>query len=223
MLIVVTGASKGIGYETVNILAQEHKVIAIARSKAIFTSENVYFIQGDISDINTIHQIKNKIEQQNNVLDILINNAGFLVNKKFFDISSEELHQMYQTNVFAPFTLTQQLLPFMSNAQKPHIINISSMGGITGTQKFPGLSAYASSKGALSILTECIAEELKEKKIFCNALALGATQTEMLEKAFPGIQAPINSKNMAEYISWFALNGHSYFNGKVLPVALTTP
>jgi NAD(P)-dependent dehydrogenase (short-subunit alcohol dehydrogenase family) len=97
------------------------------------------------------------------------------------------------------------------------------MGGFQGSAKFKGLSAYSSSKSALAGLTECLAEELKEKNIAVNCLAIGAVQTEMLNKAFPGYQAPLKANEMAAFISEFAVNGHKYFNGKIIPVSSSTP
>jgi NAD(P)-dependent dehydrogenase (short-subunit alcohol dehydrogenase family) len=97
------------------------------------------------------------------------------------------------------------------------------MGGYQGSSKFPGLSVYSATKGGLSILTECIATEFSDKKISCNSLCLGAVQTEMLEQAFPGIEAPVEPEEMAEYISEFILNGHKFYNGQILPVTLGDP
>jgi len=144
--------------------------------------------------------------------------------KAFEKITAKELHYIYATNVFVPFQLIQKLLPVLGKKNKSHIINISSMGGIQGISKFPGLSAYSSSKAALAGLTECLAEEFKDKKnISINCLALGAVQTEMLAKAFPGYKAPLQPKQMANFIVDFALTGHQYFNGKIIPVSSTTP
>ena len=107
--------------------------------------------------------------------------------------------------------------------QNAHIVNIGSMGGFQGSAKFKGLSLYSSSKGALAILSECLAEELKERKIFVNCLALGSAQTEMLSEAFPGYHAPLTAREMAGFVVDFATRGHRWFNGKVLPVAVSTP
>ena len=106
---------------------------------------------------------------------------------------------------------------------KGHVLNITSMGGIQGSTKFPGLSAYSSSKGALIILTELLAQEFKESGPSFNALALGAVQTEMLEEAFPGYQAPVSAAQMAQYVIEFAMIGNQFYNGKVLPISSSTP
>ena len=151
----------------------------------------------------------------------MINNAGSLINKPFLEISSTEFEEVYRVNVFAIATLTRLILPIIN--AKGHVVNITSMGGIQGSSKFPGLSAYSSSKGALVILTELLAEEFKESGPSFNALALGAVQTEMLEEAFPDYQAPLSAAQMAKYIVDFALTGHQFYNGKVLPISSSTP
>ena len=102
-------------------------------------------------------------------------------------------------------------------------MNVSSMGGIQGSIKFPGLAAYSSSKGAIITLTELLAEEYKENGPAFNVLALGAVQTEMLEEAFPGYEAPISAEKMASYIADFSQNGQQFYNGKIMQVSNSTP
>ncbi|GIV27487.1 MAG: short-chain dehydrogenase [Bacteroidia bacterium] len=223
MVILITGCSKGIGLELVKRLSQNHHIIAVSRNAIPYSHPHIFQVNGDINLKSTLQTCQDYLDKNHFPLDILINNAGRLVNKKFETISEQELFEIYQTNVFAPFYWIQGLLNYLKKSPQAHIVNISSMGGVTGTQKFPGLSAYSSSKGALSILTECLAEEFKNENIKCNALALGAVQTEMLSQAFPEYKAPLSSSEMAEFITWFALNGHKFFNGKILPVALSTP
>jgi len=228
--ILITGASSGVGYQTALQLAEKgHTVIALARNAQLLnqlsTTSNGKIISfpNDLSQLNfdALHTfLKEKSVAK---IDVLINNAGQLVNKPFERISKEDLQTAYNTNVFAPYLLIQAVLPFLKNSNNPHIINVSSVGGIQGSVKFAGLSAYSSSKGALTILTECLAEEFKEINIKVNCLALGAVNTEMLAQAFPGYNAPLSSAEMGNYVTWFAENGHQYFNGKIIPVALSTP
>ena len=137
------------------------------------------------------------------------------------ETSLEDVSQMFQSNFLGHVQMIQHIVPLMK--ESGHIVNISSMGGFQGSSKFPGLSAYSASKGALAILTECLAEELKDKNIKVNCLALGSSQTEMFEAAFPGVQAGTLAFEMGRYIAEFAQNGHKYYNGKILPVANTTP
>jgi len=221
--LIVTGASRGVGFEICKQLAVKgHKVIALSRNiKPLRNIENVYPYSVDLSIKSQVNGFVKEVAANFNTIDVLINNAGSLVNKPFLDLSSAEFEEVYKVNVFAVATLTRLILPSMDT--KGHVLNITSMGGIQGSTKFPGLSAYSSSKGALIILTELLAEEFKESGPSFNALALGAVQTEMLEEAFPGYQAQVSAAQMAEYIIEFALKGNQFYNGKVLPISSSTP
>ena len=154
-------------------------------------------------------------------IDILINNAGYLVNKPFKETTLEDFQMVYSTNVFSVAMLIKNTINFMESGS--NVLNISSIGGVQGSVKFPGLSAYSSSKGALNILTEMLAEEYKERGIHFNSLALGSVQTKMLEKAFPNFKASTSALEMAEYIYNFSTNGYRLMNGKVISVSSTTP
>ena len=154
-------------------------------------------------------------------IDILINNAGLLVNKPFSAITDQDLNKVFGVNILSVFRLTRDILPYLSNSA--HVLNISSVGGVQGSMKFSGLSAYSSSKGSLAILTECLAEEFKESDLRFNALALGAVQTEMLGEAFPDYKAPLTAKQMADYIVKFAISDALYYNVKVISVSSTNP
>ena len=228
MNIVVTGASRGIGRELVQLFSADEKVervFAVSRDEkklAQLAGEKVVPVPFDLSkkDLGMLSQI---IVKHTQCIDVLVNNAGALVKKPFEEINTEELELLYNVNVFSPFRLVQMLLPMMGKSARGHVVNISSMGGYQGSTKFAGLTAYSSSKGALAVLSECLAEELKGKNVSVNCLCLGAAQTEMLSAAFPGYQAPLSAKQMAEFIAGFALTGQNYFNGKVLPVSLSTP
>ncbi len=217
--IIITGAGRGIGLELVKILSKKHKITALSRNIAALENlPNIKAISVDFShpDFSKLLDVN-----QFNTIDIVIHNAGKLINKPFETLTNQDFQEVYQVNVFAVAELTRFLLPKMQKGS--HMLNISSMGGIQGSSKFAGLSAYSSSKGALITLTEVLAEEYKEQKISFNALALGAVQTEMLAEAFPNFQAPTTAEEMATFIADFALNGAQFFNGKVLQVAHSTP
>lgn len=227
MNIIITGASRGIGFETTQLfLKNNHQVFCLTRSTETLDSlndSNLHVISTDLTSTESIDQSIDYIKSKVNHIDIVINNAGSIINKPFEKIDYQELEIIYKVNVFAPYYLTQKLLHLLGRHSKAHVVNISSMGGFQGSAKFAGLSAYSSSKSAISGLTECLAEELKDKNISVNCLALGAVQTEMLEEAFPGYKAPLKPNEMAEYIYDFTLNGNKYYNGKILPVSSSTP
>jgi 3-oxoacyl-[acyl-carrier protein] reductase len=224
--IIITGTSRGIGFEMVKIFAKMgHNVLALSRDKSSVMAENLENVQCfsfDITDEDCHMRAESMIENNwDSKVDILINNAGALLNKPFSETNSDDFKEVYNVNVFGVASITRKFLRFMH--KDSHVVNISSMGGIQGSMKFPGLAAYSSSKAALITLTELLAEEYKEKGPAFNVLALGAVQTEMLEEAFPGYKAPVTAKEMADYIANFSLAGNKLYNGKVLQVSNSTP
>ncbi len=222
MNIIITGASRGIGFETAKKLAKVHKVYCLSRNiEPLLALKNDNIIPISFDLVTFDHHQLDAVFKTVDSIDVIINNAGLLVNKPFMDITPIELQNMYSVNVTSPFRLIQYFYPKLTKTA--HIVNISSMGGVQGSAKFPGLSGYSSSKGAMTILTECLAEEFKETGVRVNCLALGAVQTEMLEEAFPGYQAPFSPEKMANYVADFAINGKDFFNGKVMNVAVSTP
>lgn len=223
--VIITGTSRGIGFEMVKLFANlGHTVLSLSRNAKPISSlglENVHAQSCDISDPSALEEVKKYVDTHWNQVDILINNSGLLANTSFSEVTMKDFKKVYEVNVFGLAALTQIVLPFMS--KNGHVVNISSMGGIQGSMKFPGLSAYSSSKGAVIILTELLAEEYKETGPSFNVLALGAVQTEMLEEAFPGYQAPVTAIEMANYIIDFSLTGQKLYNGKILQVSSSTP
>ena len=229
MNIVVNGGTRGIGKEIINFLAQDinNQIFVTGRNEKALNSlsvryKNVKSFSLDMSLFDIQYEkfraaVSNHFER----VDILINIAGFLISKDFLQTTNDEARLIMETNFFGPASLIRILKPIMSSGS--HIVNISSMGGFQGSAKYKGLSYYSASKAALACLTECLATEFTEFDISVNCLALGAVQTEMLDEAFPGYKAPVDAKQMAEFISGFALTGHKFFNGKILPVALGNP
>jgi len=229
---LVTGASSGIGAELVRQMLDHPnigKVIAIGRRADLLNAHKAHdphsrliALAFDIcsSDRSPLIDALSQVGH----LGLLVNNAGHLLNLPFSQISSDQLESVYRTNVFAPFHLIQEALPWLLRSpSRAHVVNIGSIGGVQGSVKFPGLSAYSSSKGALALLTECLAEEHRNAEISFNCLALGAVQTEMLQSAFPGFMAPVGPEAMAQHILHFGLFNAKLFNGKVLPVSISTP
>jgi short-subunit dehydrogenase len=221
---IITGTSRGIGYELALQFANAgHKVLAISRkiSQALLEHPNISCLSVDLSDETEMQKVENFLSQYWEKVDILIHNAGALLLKPFTETTQTDFENIYKVNVFGVANLTRIALPYLQKGS--HVVTISSMGGIQGSLKFPGLAAYSSSKGAVITLSELLAEEYKEQGISFNVLALGAVQTEMLEEAFPGYEAPISVAEMANYIFDFALNGNKYYKGKVLQVSSSNP
>lgn len=234
MKIIITGASRGIGFETALELTgrRGHEVLALSRNaerlqllqdeaRRMGAGARLWTLPFDLNlpDFAGLEQAVDRLGGA----DVLINNAGYLVRRPFADLEPADWQRSFQVNVLGPAALIRFFLPYLRRAERAHVVNISSMGGFQGSVKFPGLSAYSASKAALANLTECLAEEWKEENIATNCLALGAVATEMLEEAFPGYEAPLTSAEMATFLADFAIGGHRFFNGKVLPVSVSTP
>lgn len=225
--ILIVGASTGIGEEMTKLFAlnNANTVLAISRNVESNTDfeklDNVICKNLDLESTNLktdLHQFLDSFQS----IDFVVFNAGKLINKPFLELSEEEILSSYKVNVLSAFNVFQVVIPKMKNPNS-HVVTVSSMGAFQGSVKFSGLSSYSSSKAALTNLTEMLAEEFKDSNISFNCLCLGAAQTNMLEQAFPGYQAPVSASKMAEYIVDFTLNANQWLNGKIIPVSLSTP
>ena len=231
MNIIVNGGTRGIGKEIVMLLAKDKKnrILVMGRTASVLTRLSSGAKNRNISTFMTDLAVFDKNQQaflkavtlvMKNV-DILINTAGSLVVKEFMKFSNDKAREMMETNFFGPASVIRAVQPMMKKGS--HIVNISSMGGFQGSSKYKGLSYYSASKAAISSLSECLAGEFRDSGVAVNCLALGSVQTEMFEDAFPGHKAPVSAMEMAQFIVDFALKGNKFFNGKVLPVAVSNP
>lgn len=223
--IVITGTSRGIGLELVKqFIAEGHNVLALSRDMSAIeklATKKVHGFSFDITKQKDIDKVTDYVRNEFKHIDILIHNAGALIAKPLSMLSLADFEKVYAVNVFGVAMLTKSLVPYMP--KNSHVVTISSIGGVRGSIKFPGLAAYSSSKGAVITLSELLAEEYKEQQIAFNVLALGAVQTEMLEQAFPDFKANVQANEMASYIKNFSLEGNQFYNGKVLEVSNSTP
>jgi NAD(P)-dependent dehydrogenase (short-subunit alcohol dehydrogenase family) len=222
--IIITGTSRGIGYELALQFANAgHQVLALSRNipQELLENKNITCLSIDLSKEPDLVLVTDFLKSTWKNVDAIVHNAGSLILRPFAETTQHDFENIYKVNVFGVANLTRICLPFLHKGS--HVVTISSMGGIQGSLKFAGLSAYSSSKGAVITLSELLAEEYKEQGISFNVLALGSVQTEMLAEAFPGYQAPISAKDMAQYVYDFTLTGNKYYNGKVLQVSSTNP
>jgi NAD(P)-dependent dehydrogenase (short-subunit alcohol dehydrogenase family) len=222
--IIITGTSRGIGFELALQFANAgHQVLAVSRkiNQELLSHKNITCLSVDLSNEVELQQVTNFLSSSWDRIDAVVHNAGSLLLRPFAETTQHDFENIYKVNVFGVANLTRICLPYLQKGS--HVVTISSMGGVQGSLKFAGLAAYSSSKGAVITLSELLAEEYKEQGISFNVLALGSVQTEMLQEAFPGYQAPLSASEMANYIYDFTLTGNKYFNGKVLPVSSTNP
>jgi 3-oxoacyl-[acyl-carrier protein] reductase len=231
-IVIVTGAARGVGRATVLALVRDHgcTVLAVSRDAAALSSlekeaaserGGVEVLVQDVGAADAALHVKEAVKGRR-VLAV-VHNAALLHNKTMGGHERDELMRLFVVNTIAPLELTQALVGELAGDPPGHVVHIGSMGGSQDSSKFPGLVAYSASKAALACMAQCLAEEFKEVGIRSNCLALGAVNTEMLRSAFPGYQAPVEAGAVGAYVADFALNGHKLFNGKVLPLALSTP
>lgn len=233
MNILLTGASRGIGRAIVSsfcrdgdhsffLISRDEKSLLRLKEECLTINPHCRFFiySSDLGNSADLEFSIDKIKKDTDVLDILINNAGSLINRSYTDLSDAEMREMFEVNYFAPAILTRNMIPLLKKSNKARVINIGSMGGYQGSLKFPGLSHYSASKSALAVLTECLAEEFKSSDILFTCLALGAVQTEMFTEAFPNAKAPVSPEEMADYIVNFAQTLQKDMNGKIIPVLL---
>ncbi len=226
--ILVTGASRGIGYQTALSLSRKgHTVIATARSHESLLqlskqAENgsIHPVPADLTNTDHIQKLTEKVKMLGE-LDGVVNIAGALHKQAFMEMDISVFEKLMDVNVYGTIRLIQSVKPQLKEGS--HIVNIASMSGYQGSLKFPGLSAYGTAKAAVIGLSEGLSAEFAEDGIAVNCLAIGAVQTEMFEEAFPGFEAPVSPQQIGSYIGEFICTGHQFYNGKVLPVALSDP
>jgi short-subunit dehydrogenase len=231
---IITGAASGIGYETAKALAKSNlkQMFLVSRREAnlmrlhreifeINKCMDIHILPFDIQNGDFVH-LKKEIENKLENINILINCAGVLINKPFEKLTTADMQTMMEVNFYSPLKIVQSLVDSFV-PEESHIVNIGSMGGFQGSAKFPGLVGYSASKAAIANMTESLAVELEKHKVRINCLALGAVQTDMLANAFPDYAAPQSASSVGKFIADFAINGYKYFNGKILPVSISTP
>lgn len=224
--VIVTGAGKGIGYDLCEVFSSlDCSVGAVSRQESLkFQSSKVVHILGDIAHPEVVKsKIESSFQSKDVPLRILIHNAGLLINKPFEELQRSEIVQMHGVNYLFPLMLTQKLLPWLREAKQAHVVYIGSMGGFQGSEKYPGLSVYGSSKSAGAGLMEGLASEYRGSNLFFNALSLGAVDTDMIREAFSAVVPSMHVRTMSTWIARFALEGFSVANGQNLPISLGNP
>jgi NAD(P)-dependent dehydrogenase (short-subunit alcohol dehydrogenase family) len=186
-IAVVTGASSGFGLLTSLELAKKgFQVIATMRNeeKAITLKElatkmgcidRIQIQKLDVTSEDSVNIFRGLIEQLGRV-DVLVNNAGYAGAGFVEEIPISEYRSQFDTNVFGPIMVTQACLPFMREAKKGKIINVSSISGLIG---FPGISPYVASKHALEGWTECLRLEMKPFGVYVSLIEPGSFKTNI--------------------------------------------
>lgn len=233
MKVLIIGASTGLGEETTRILSKRADVPAlflVSRNKEKLKSlknevqsngKECDFLTLDLAELNDIESSLSSFVKEKEI-DVLFFNAGTLINGRLVDTSISDIEKTFTINTLSFMEVWKAVYPVIKNSSQAQVLTSGSMGGVQGSVKFPGLAAYSASKSALASLCEVLAVEHEEENIIFNCLAFGAINTKMLQEAFPDYTSDVSPQTMAKYVVNF-ITGPRLFNGKVLPVSITTP
>lgn len=222
---IVTGASSGIGRRVAEMLAERGAGVAIfARSGeklahiAAPFGERMVVVEGDVADLSHIERLFATCESRLGHCDVLVNNAGIIDVAPLVETTLEDWRRMFAVNVDGIYLACRRALPSMMRRRSGAIVNVASISGIVGPEKFPGWVSYCASKGAVISMTEALAVELREHGVRVNAVSPGAVDTPMWAEASGGAPASMTADEVAETILFLASNRSRPMNGQNLNV-----
>jgi 3-oxoacyl-[acyl-carrier protein] reductase len=224
---LITGAGRGIGRATALLFAAEGADLILVSRTEKELSETAHLCERkgaevlwrplDISDLGEIDRLFEEIVKRGSGVDILINNAAMFDKGLMADYPVERFRAMLETNLIAPYYLSQKVLPLMHERRGGAIVNISSLSGYTGAEKFPTFGAYNISKYGLWGLTEILALEGRERNVRVNQLTLSGVDTAMFSKAVPpGVEADLTPEDVAHKILYLASDDSGSLTGENL-------
>lgn len=222
-IAVVTGASSGIGRSVVELLAARGaRVAAIARTGAAldelaaFAPSLIVAISADVGDASQIERAFDLVDEKLGPCDLLVNSAGTIAPKRIEEMSIDEWREQFAVNVDAIFHTCRLALPRMRH--RGAIVNVASISGIPGPQKFPGFAAYCAAKAAVISFTECLAVEVAGRGIRANCVSPGSVDTPMLRRASDSLQPDMTPREVAETVLFLLSDRSRPINGQNLHV-----
>jgi NAD(P)-dependent dehydrogenase (short-subunit alcohol dehydrogenase family) len=222
---VVTGASTGIGPATAELLASRGARVAVFSRSAERLRDLVsrhegrmLAVTGDVADAGAIETLFAECEARFGHCDLLVNNAGMIDPKPMIDTTPEEWDRMFAVNVRGVYLASRRALPPMIARRGGVIVNVASISGVIGPEKFPRFVSYNASKAAVIALTEALAVEVKEHGIRVNCVSPGSVDTKMWEEASGGAPADMTAVEVAEVILFLASDQSRPMNGQNVDV-----
>jgi NAD(P)-dependent dehydrogenase (short-subunit alcohol dehydrogenase family) len=226
-IALITGAGRGIGAATAKLFSEVGaKTLLISRSEAelketqkTLSEESEIFVC-DLEKEQNILNLMSQIQKKYSALDILVNNAGYFDKADFKKFSTEIFDKVLNINLRAPFILSREVSKIMKKGAT--IVNVSSVAGLRGVKKYPGFSAYTASKAGIIGLTQNMAQDLFLDGIRVNCVAPGPVNTQMLQKAVPGIKTETEPIDVAEVILFLASEKSKLLTGSIVEVVSNT-
>jgi NAD(P)-dependent dehydrogenase (short-subunit alcohol dehydrogenase family) len=218
---VVTGASSGIGAATAEMLAARGARVAILarsgtklRQLADRFGDRMLAVTGDVASLEDVERLFSATESRFGKCDVLVNNAGLIDVAPLVDTTFEQWRRMFAVNVDAIFLACRRALPSMLERGAGAIVNVASISGVPGPDKFPGWVSYCASKGAVISLTEALAVEVKGRGVRVNCVSPGSVDTAMWAEASGGAPASMTAQEVAETILFLASSRSRPINGQ---------
>lgn len=222
-IAVVTGASSGIGARCAEMLAERGARVAIfardeekLRAIAARHEGRMLSVPGDAAHEQAIDHLFSVTETQLGPCDLLVNCAGMIDPKPIHATSAADWDRIFAVNVRSAFLCARRALRRMPAGGT--IVNVASISGVVGPEKFPGYVSYCASKGAVISMTEAMAVEVKEQGIRVNCVSPGSVDTKMWAEASGGAPADMTPEEVAETILFLASTRSRPMNGQNLHV-----
>ncbi|GAC1518647.1 MAG: 3-ketoacyl-ACP reductase [Ktedonobacteraceae bacterium] len=225
---VITGAGRGIGRATALRFAREGtRVVLFSRTAETLAqvvreieSEGhaVLSIAGDVSQEEEVVGLFHRVMETYGRVDVLVNCAGIVATRPFVDMDAATWDSVISVNLRGTFLCCREAFRVMIEQRAGVIINLSSLSGVKGVEKFPGLSAYNVSKAGVASLTEILAVEGKPHNIRVCAVSPGAVDTEMLRQAAPHLKAAMTPGELAEILLFLASDAGRMLSGTNLEI-----
>lgn len=225
---IITGAGRGIGRAAALRFAREGTHIVLFSRTAAALSQvareiegeghSVLSITGDVSSEEDVMSLFHRVIETYGCVDVLVNCAGIVAVKPFVDMDTATWDSVISVNLRGTYLCCREAFRVMTAQQSGVIINLSSLSGVKGVEKFPGLSAYNVSKAGVASLTEILAVEGKPHNIRVCAVSPGAVDTEMLRQAAPHLHASMTPDDMAEILLLLAGDSGRMLSGTNLEI-----
>jgi 3-oxoacyl-[acyl-carrier protein] reductase len=225
---IITGAGRGIGRATalrfaragahMALFSRTRETLEVTAAEAREAGAHVLALQGDIAREADVQALFQSVLDTYGRIDILVNCAGVIAVKPFTEMDAATWDQVLNVNLRGTFLCCQQAFAAMAPLGGGVILNISSLSGVKGVEKFPGLSAYNVSKAGVASLTEILAVEGKTLHIRVAAVSPGAVDTEMLRQAAPHLKAGMTPDELAEILLFMADETGHVLNGTNLEI-----
>lgn len=222
---IVTGASSGIGRATAELLATRGaRVVVFSRNAAALAElvgrheASMLAVSGDVGDADAIERLFNETESRFGNCELLVNNAGMIDPKPLVDVDPDAWDRMFAVNVRGTYLACRRALPSMITKKRGAIVNVASISGVIGPEKFPGFVSYCASKAAVILLTESLAVEVKPHGVRVNAISPGSVDTKMWADASGGAPASMTPEEIADAIAFLLSGASRPMNGQNLNV-----